>query len=157
MAIISFALQAERLRQSSWLDAIGNAWLILWAGMVVKLILPHALANGMRPLLLAAPLLPLVAKDLSHLPDALARSRAAVAARARRSFPPRPCAAPRLPGLAAPPSPASNAGRPAVPSPISNEAPIAPPWRSSCSRPSSNCRSVPRSCRSSCTKPLPSA
>jgi hypothetical protein len=78
----SLALRAERLRQSSWLDAIGKAWLILWAGIFVKLILPHALANSLRPLLLLAPLLPLVAKDLSHLPDALARTRAAMAARA---------------------------------------------------------------------------
>jgi len=70
------------LRQSSWLDAMRNAWLVLWAGIALKLILPHALANSLRPFLLAAPLLPLAAKDLSHLPDALARTRAALAGRA---------------------------------------------------------------------------
>jgi hypothetical protein len=82
MTNISFALKAERLRRSTWLDAIGNAWLILMGGMALKFLLPHALAVSLRPLFLVAPLLPLVAKDLSHLPDALERSRAALAARA---------------------------------------------------------------------------
>jgi hypothetical protein len=78
----SLALRAERLRQSTWLDAIRNAWLTMMAGAMLKLILPAALANGLRPLFLVAPLLPLVAKDLAHLPDAIARTRAILAARA---------------------------------------------------------------------------
>jgi hypothetical protein len=78
----SLSLRAERLRQSSWLDAFRNAWLVLWAGLVVTLILSRPQAHSLRPLLLAAPLLPLVAKDLSHLPDALARTRAALRTRA---------------------------------------------------------------------------
>src|SRR5438094_2411680 len=87
MTTISLARCAERLRQGSWLDAIGKAWLILLAGIFLKLILPRALANSLRPLFLVAPLLPLIAKDLSHLPDALARIRAALAARAWRKLP----------------------------------------------------------------------
>ena len=82
MTNTSLSLRAERLRQSSWLDALGKAWLILWAGLIVALILPHALARSLRPLLLAVALLPLIAKDLSHLPEALARTRAAVRLRA---------------------------------------------------------------------------
>jgi hypothetical protein len=82
MTNISLALGAGKLRQSAWLDAVRNAWLVLMGGMLVRLILPRALADSLRPLLMAAPLLPLIAKDLSHLPDALARTRAALAARA---------------------------------------------------------------------------
>lgn len=87
MTNISWSLRAERLRRSAWLDAIRDAWLILMGGVVIRLLLPHALANSLRPLFLAAPLLPLVAKDLSHLPDALARTRVVLAARAWRKLP----------------------------------------------------------------------
>lgn len=70
----------ENLRQASWLTVLRNAWLVLLAGLAVKLMLPDAAHDLVRPLLLVAPLLPLVAKDLSHLPDAIERSRAACAA-----------------------------------------------------------------------------
>jgi hypothetical protein len=79
--------QAASLRQTPWLDILRNAWLVLMGGMLVKLILPAGPAHSLRPLFLAAPLLVLAAKDLSHLPDALARTRAAVHARAWRALP----------------------------------------------------------------------
>lgn len=70
----------ENLRQASWLTVLRTSWLVLLAGLAVKLMLPDAARDLVRPLLLVAPLLPLVAKDLSHLPDAIERSRAACAA-----------------------------------------------------------------------------
>jgi hypothetical protein len=78
----SLSLRAERLRRTPWLDVIGTAWLVLVGGMFLRMVLPAQLAHGLRPLFLAAPLLVLVAKDLSHLPDALERSRDAMRRRA---------------------------------------------------------------------------
>lgn len=75
-----FFCQLERLR---WRDALRYAWLTLLACTFLKLVLPPAL----RPLLTVAPLFPLAAKDLSHLPDALARTRAAWVKRAWRDMP----------------------------------------------------------------------
>ena len=79
--------RAERLRRTPWLDVIRTAWLVLLGGIFIKAILPAPLANTLRPLLLLAPLLVLVAKDLSHLPDALQRSRTAMRMRAWRQLP----------------------------------------------------------------------
>jgi hypothetical protein len=79
--------RAERLRRTPWLDVIRTAWLLLLGGIFIKAVLPASLANGLRPLLLLAPLLVLVAKDLSHLPDALQRSRLVVRMRAWRQLP----------------------------------------------------------------------
>ena len=70
-----------------WLDVIRNAWLVLLGGIFIKAILPAHLAYAVRPLLLSAPLLVLIAKDLSHLPDALARTRDALHGRAWRRLP----------------------------------------------------------------------
>jgi hypothetical protein len=82
----SLSLRAERLRRTPWPELIGHAWLVLVGGMflwlALRLILPAQLAHALRPLCLAAPLLPLIAKDLSHLPDAIARSRDAIRLRA---------------------------------------------------------------------------
>jgi hypothetical protein len=83
----TLALQAERIRRTPWLDVIGKAWLTLVGGMFIALVLPKQLAHGLRPLLLAAPLLVLLAKDLSHLPDALERTRGILRTRAWRSLP----------------------------------------------------------------------
>jgi hypothetical protein len=78
----SLSLRAERLRRTPWPEVIGHAWLALVGGMFLWLVLPAPLAHALRPLCLAAPLLPLIAKDLSHLPDAIARSRDAFRLRA---------------------------------------------------------------------------
>jgi hypothetical protein len=79
--------RAEQLRRTPWLDVIRNAWLVLLGGMFIKLILPAQLAHSLRPLVLLAPLLVFVAKDLSHLPDALDRTREALRTRAWRRLP----------------------------------------------------------------------
>jgi hypothetical protein len=81
------SLHAERLRRTRWLDLIGHAWLILVGGMFLRLALPAQLAHALRPLCLAAPLMLVLAKDLSHLPDALARSRDLIRRRAWRQLP----------------------------------------------------------------------
>lgn len=81
------SFQAERLRRTPWLDVIRNAWLVLLGAIAFKAMLPAALGHALRPLLLAAPLLVLAAKDLSHLPDAIRRSRDLLRARAWRQLP----------------------------------------------------------------------
>ena len=73
---------AQCLRTRTWRDMAKHAWLILLGMLLLKWLLPADLANGMRPLILVTPLLPFIAKDLSHWPDALARLRAAIANRA---------------------------------------------------------------------------
>jgi hypothetical protein len=83
----SLPLRAERLRRTPWLDVIRNAWLVLLGGMFIKLILPGYLGDALRPLMLLAPLLVLIAKDLSHLPDALNRTREIQRTRAWRRLP----------------------------------------------------------------------
>jgi hypothetical protein len=87
MTTISLSLQAERLRRTPWLDVIRNAWLVLLGGMALKAMLPAGLASTLRPLILIAPLLVLIAKDLSHLPDAVERTRGIVRTRAWRQLP----------------------------------------------------------------------
>ena len=75
---------ARRLRLSSWTDMAKCAWLVLLGMIALKTVLPAELGNGARPLLLVAPILPFIAKDLAHWPDALARLRAAFADKAWR-------------------------------------------------------------------------
>jgi hypothetical protein len=87
MTTLSLSLHAGRLRRTPWLDIFRNAWLILLAATAIKFMLPGRLADSLRPLLLVAPLLPLVAKDLSHLPDALERTRGILRTRAWRRLP----------------------------------------------------------------------
>jgi hypothetical protein len=83
----SLTLQAERIRRTPWLDVIRNAWLVMIGATVIKLMLPAQLADSLRPLFLIAPLLVLVAKDLSHLPDAIERTRGILRMRAWRRLP----------------------------------------------------------------------
>jgi hypothetical protein len=87
MTTISLSRQAERLRRTPWLDVIGAAWLVLVGGMFLILVLPRQLVHSIRPLFLLAPLLVLAAKDLSHLPDALERTRDVMRTRAWRRLP----------------------------------------------------------------------
>ena len=87
MTTISLSRQAERLRRILWLDVLGAAWLVFVGGMFLMLVLPRSLVHSLRPLFLLAPLLVLIAKDLSHLPDALERSRDALRSRAWRKLP----------------------------------------------------------------------
>jgi hypothetical protein len=87
MTTIFLSLQAEPLRRTPWLDVIRNAWLVLLGGMALKAMLPAGLASTLRPLILIAPLLVLIAKDLSHLPDAVERTRGIVRTRAWRQLP----------------------------------------------------------------------
>ncbi|MCS0588223.1 hypothetical protein ACFQ09_09885 [Massilia norwichensis] len=83
----SFFVRAKRLRRTPWLDVIGAAWLVLVGGMFVKLVLPAQLGYELRHLFLLAPVLVLIAKDLSHLPDALERTRQALRTRTWRKLP----------------------------------------------------------------------
>lgn len=88
----------QRLRDSSWRDMAKYAWLVFLGMATLKLLLPAELRQGLRPLILVAPILPFIAKDLSHWPDALARLRAACADRAwGRAL--RACWPPELLGL----------------------------------------------------------
>jgi hypothetical protein len=81
------SVRAERLRRTPWREVIGNAWLVLLGAIFLKAILPGHLADALRPLVLVAPLLVLIAKDLSHLPDALDRTREILRTRAWRALP----------------------------------------------------------------------
>lgn len=99
MPIASPAIYAQRLRQTSWTEVLQTAWLTLIGAILIKLVLPAFLANALRPLLLIAPLLVIVVKDLSHLPNAVQRLRSAFAKRdwARMAT---ACLPPELVGLA---------------------------------------------------------
>lgn len=87
MTTLSLSLQAARLRRTPWSDVLRNAWLVLLGGIALKVMLPTGLSHALRPLLLMAPLLVLIAKDLSHLPDALQRTRDILRARTWRKLP----------------------------------------------------------------------
>jgi len=87
MTTLPLSLQAERLRRTPWMDVFRNAWLVLLGGVALKAVLPAGIGNTLRPLLLLAPLLVLVAKDLSHVPDALQRTREILRARTWRRLP----------------------------------------------------------------------
>jgi hypothetical protein len=82
MPVLSLSQHAERLRRLSWRDMFKVAWLTLLGSVALKLIVPAAFKDSVRPLIVVAPLLPFVAKDLAHWPDALARLRAAAAVNA---------------------------------------------------------------------------
>jgi len=78
---------AARVRATPWMTVIRNAWLAFLAIAFGRMLLPHDWARAAQPLSLAVPLLMLAAKDLSHLPDALARTRTALAGRRWRDLP----------------------------------------------------------------------
>ncbi|WP_296953133.1 hypothetical protein [uncultured Massilia sp.] len=86
MPLFSLTGVGQRLRLRPWTDVLRAAWLLLLAGICLKMLLP-ASASALRSLVPVAPLLPLMAKDLAHLPDALARSRALAAARRWHALP----------------------------------------------------------------------
>jgi hypothetical protein len=86
-AFAAIAPFAARLRQARWTDQFLQAYLIFLGALALRLALPHSLAQALRPFLFVAPLLPLIAKDLAHFPDALARTRAAVRTRAWAALP----------------------------------------------------------------------
>ena len=82
----SLASCGQRLRDTPWTAALRYAWATLLACVAIKWLLPAAWVHTLQPLLKVAPLFPFVAKDLSHLPDALARTRAALASRDWRAL-----------------------------------------------------------------------
>ena len=82
MPVPSLSLYARRLRHLSWRDMFKVAWLTLLGTIALKLAVPTAFKDSVRPLILVAPLLPFIAKDLAHWPDARARLRAAAAVKA---------------------------------------------------------------------------
>jgi hypothetical protein len=81
MPIASFAVFARRLRYLSWREVFECAWIALICVILLKLAMPTAANALLRPLVLAVPLSIIAAKYLSHLPDALARTRAALTVR----------------------------------------------------------------------------
>jgi hypothetical protein len=76
-ALHSFHTAALGLRRTSWLQLAGYAYLGFFILLLTRLAAPEALGPALRTLGLALPLVLLAAKDLAHLPDALARLRAA--------------------------------------------------------------------------------
>jgi len=92
------ASYAQHLRHLSWMDMAQRAWLFLLGAIALKLAAPDALKDSLRPLVLIAPLLPFMAKDLAHLPDAVARLRGARATRDWRRLA-TACIPPELVGL----------------------------------------------------------
>lgn len=76
-----------RLRRTPWTIVLRNAWLTFLSLAVVLPLLPAWLRHALKPLLFVAPLAMLSAKDLVHVPDALARTRAALAQGRWRSLP----------------------------------------------------------------------
>lgn len=85
MPLASPAVLAQRLRRLSWREVVERAWIALLCVILLKLVMPAAVKELLRPLVLAVPLSFIAAKDLSHLPDALARTRAALALRGWRA------------------------------------------------------------------------
>jgi hypothetical protein len=69
------------VRDSTWSSLFGYAYFLIFAGLLLRLAAPASLRSQLRPLLLAAPVLPFVAKELAHLPDFVERFRAAIAHR----------------------------------------------------------------------------
>jgi hypothetical protein len=84
MPIASPIVIAQRLRQLSWVEVGERAWIALICAALLELVMPAGIKHLLRPLVLALPLSIIAMKDLSHLPDALARMGAA---RARRDWP----------------------------------------------------------------------
>ena len=86
MSTAAVASYAQHLRHLSWMDIAQRAWLFLLGAIALKVVAPDALKDSLRPLVLIAPLLPFMAKDLAHLPDAVARLRGARVARDWRAL-----------------------------------------------------------------------
>jgi len=76
-AVPSFHTAAFHLRRTSWLQLAGYAFLGFFSLILLRLAAPAALGPLLRKLGLILPLVLLAAKDLAHLPDALARLRLA--------------------------------------------------------------------------------
>jgi hypothetical protein len=76
-----------RLRRTPWTTVLRNAWLTFLSLAIVLAVLPAWLGHALKPLLFALPLALCVAKDLVHVPDALARTRALRAAGRWRGLP----------------------------------------------------------------------
>lgn len=87
MIAASPTLHVVRLRRTPWTTVLRNAWLTFLSLAVVLPLLPGWLHHALKPLLFIAPLAMLAAKDLVHLPDALARTRPALAQGRWRSLP----------------------------------------------------------------------
>jgi hypothetical protein len=79
---IQLADGLTRLRETPWSTVLGFAYFILIVALVLKFALPAALRGHLGRSFLVAPLLPLMAKDLAHLPELFQRVRAATASRA---------------------------------------------------------------------------
>jgi hypothetical protein len=82
MPAASLHQYAQHLRQLSWRDMCKYAWLTLLGTIALKLVAPAGFKDSLRPLIVVAPLLPFMAKDLAHWPDARRRLQEAMAARA---------------------------------------------------------------------------
>lgn len=89
-------LALHQLRDAPWSVAFRYAWATLLACVFLRMVLPAAWVHTLHPLLKVAPLFPFVAKDLSHLPDALARTRAAASSAGCCAVRSRPCRRARL-------------------------------------------------------------
>lgn len=87
MSTFSLPAYAAQLRRLSWIDIARSAWMMFIGGalasLVLRLLLPPSVRAALRPLIFVAPLLPFIAKDLAHWPDARRRLRALLAAGAR--------------------------------------------------------------------------
>jgi hypothetical protein len=70
----------DSLREASWSSLLQYSYVILIAGLLLKLATPAPLRSHMSRSLLVAPLLPFIAKELAQLPEFLLRLRAARAA-----------------------------------------------------------------------------
>jgi hypothetical protein len=78
-----FHTAAFHLRRTSWTQLAGYAWLGFFILILVRMAAPGPTGPALGKLALLLPLCLLVAKDLAHLPDALARLRAASGWRSR--------------------------------------------------------------------------
>ncbi len=76
-----------RLSRTPWTAVIRNAWLAFVSLAIVLAALPAWIGHALKPFLFTVPLAMFVAKDLVHFPDAVARTRALLAAGRWRSLP----------------------------------------------------------------------
>jgi hypothetical protein len=83
LAIPDLHSSAARLRRTSWLQLAGYAQLGFFMLLLARLAAPQAVGPMLGKLALVLPLAMLAAKDLAHLPDALARLRLATGWRSR--------------------------------------------------------------------------
>ncbi len=82
-AASTFHATVTRLRRTSWMQLAGYAYLGFFVLLLVRQAAPSEMGPVLRALGLALPLMLLAAKDLAHLPDALARLRVARGWRSR--------------------------------------------------------------------------